>query len=96
VCGTAAVWLRDHLRARLAHAELTCGGETCSYPGMEYAPDGELRFRKDGDGWVLRSWTQTYSAGLGPEYAAANTRFVERAMTRLAKTTCAGEPDGAY
>ncbi|HTJ42195.1 MAG TPA: hypothetical protein VL463_08865 [Kofleriaceae bacterium] len=100
VCGSAAVWLRDHLRKQLAYTELTCTETECTYPGMEYAPDGRLTFHTiDRDGakvWAIDGWTQEYVAGLGEAYARANSDFVERATARLAHTTCPGEPLGAY
>jgi hypothetical protein len=103
VCGTATTWLRSHLRRHLARVVapgfgLACSGNVCTYGGMEYAPSGTVVFRRSvrDDGyarWTLDAWIQSYEAGLGPEYAEANHRFVQASLRRLAGTGCAGEPD---
>ncbi len=99
VCGSPAVWLRTYLREVLTWqgGELACDGNICCYGGMEYAPRGYVAFHHgpgDDAPWTLDAWIEVYDAGLGPAYADANIRFVERALRRLVHGHCAGEPAG--
>lgn len=101
VCGSATAWLRTHLRQRLAgvasYGGLRCQGAVCCYDGMEYAPNGTIVFRRvdgeDGPVFVLDAWFEIYQAAIAPEIAAANQKYVVGALKRLARGTCAGEPD---
>jgi len=102
VCGTAATWLRDALRARLARIAdargdgLTCDGAVCCYDGMEYAPDGLIVFRpvtRDGATvWTLDAWAQVYTRSLSDDVAVRNEGYVRSSLRRLAATSCPGEP----
>jgi hypothetical protein len=93
VCGTAATWLRSAARDRLASVDaLQCDGNVCCYAGMEYSPTGLIVFHHHRTMWSLDAWAQTYNAGLAPDLAADNTRFVRDALARLAPTRCPGEP----
>lgn len=99
VCGSPAAWLRTYLREVLTWqgGELACDGNICCYGGMEYAPRGYVAFHHgpgDDAPWTLDAWIEVYDAGLGPAYADANIRFVERALRRLVHGHCAGEPAG--
>jgi hypothetical protein len=97
VCGSAARWLRSHLRDQLAVRELVCDGNVCCYGSSEYAPAGVIVFRPpvdDDDAWQLDAWIQYYDAALGPDLVAENLRFVTGSLGRLAPTRCAGEPRG--
>lgn len=103
VCGSAAEWLRESVRRTAQFAarnELTCDGNVCCYPGMEYAPEGLLVFHQvtrpddNAEQWALTAWTEIYAAALSAEVVATNTAYVAGALKRLAKTTCAGEPPG--
>lgn len=100
VCGEASTWLRESLRRRLANETLTCDRNVCSYGGMEYAPDGFLVFREitvDGEPqWALDAWIEVYRAALDPDSAARNRAEVVRALRHQLRTSCAGEPPGAY
>ena len=97
VCGSPAAWLRTYLREVLTWqgSELACDGNICCYGGMEYAPRGYVAFHHgpgDDAPWTLDAWVEVYDAGLGPAYADANVRFVDRALRRLVHGQCAGEP----
>lgn len=99
VCGSATGWLRTYLREALAWQAdaLVCDGNVCCYDGMEYAPSGYVVFHHgpgDDAPWTLDAWVEVYTAALGPDYADANLRFVRRAIRRLARGDCAGEPPG--
>ncbi|MBL8625712.1 MAG: hypothetical protein JNK64_30650 [Myxococcales bacterium] len=99
VCGSPTDWLRTHLRDALAWQAdgLVCDGNVCCYDGMEYAPSGYVVFHHgpgDDAPWTLDAWVEVYTAALGPDYADANLRFVSRAIRRLARGHCAGEPAG--
>ena len=96
VCGNAALWLRDYLRARLAYADLSCGEDACESSAAEYVPLQRLTFHRTNDGWAIDSWTLTYEAALGREYAQENIDFVKTSIAKLAHTSCPGEPAGAY
>jgi hypothetical protein len=96
VCGSAAAWLRTHLRERMTYTggdvALQCSGNVCCYSGMEYSPSGMVVFRHSGTGWSLDAWVQYQVAALGEDYVTANLRHVETSLARLARTTCPGEP----
>lgn len=96
VCGSPTEWLLAEVGRSLRYRDLTCDGNVCCYDGSEYAPRGFLVFHHgpgDDAPWTLDAWVEVYVAALGPELVDANTRFVTRAVARLAKTTCPGEPD---
>lgn len=100
VCGSAAAWLRTHLRERLRRVEgLACQGNVCCYAGMEYMPTGFVVFHRaegeDGPAWVIEGWVQVHVAALVDEIATANWRHAETALRRLADTRCPGEPPGS-
>jgi len=103
ICGESSVWLRDALRERL-HAmgdgALTCSHNICSYGGAEYAPTGYVIFRPvtidDQQLWALDAWVDISEAALPTDARAKNRADVVRLMKRVASTTCAGEPAGAY
>lgn len=100
VCGEASVWLRDSLRQRLANEALTCDKNVCSYCGGEDAPDGFVIFRElDIDGrhtWALDAWIEVYRDDLSSETIAQNQAEIGRALRHELRTSCAGEPAGAY
>jgi hypothetical protein len=101
VCGTEATWLRRSLEKTLKYWPLACSRNVCWYGGTEYSPSGYLVFREYttvyGDQtWALDAWIEVYEAGLGQTLVANNYADVTKMMTRLASTSCAGEPAGAY
>jgi hypothetical protein len=100
ICGEPAVWLRDALRARLPRLGLTCSQNVCSYGGAEYAPTGYVFFRPvtidDQQLWALDAWVEISEAALPTEVSLMNRAEVVRLMKRVASTSCAGEPAGAY
>jgi hypothetical protein len=98
-CGTASTWLRAALLADLQDRDdLACYGNVCTYPGMEYAPDGTLVFRPVvADGrrtWILEAWVQQYR--VAGDDADGSAAFVRRSLAKLARARCPGEPAGAY
>ncbi len=89
-CGSEALWLRSHLQELLRDRyEVACCGTTCTYAGMEYAPNGTVHFERRDDQWILVGWEETYTASLGEESRVRNTEYVQRAMARLATKRCA-------
>ncbi|MBZ0237702.1 MAG: hypothetical protein K8M05_35635, partial [Deltaproteobacteria bacterium] len=71
VCGSAAAWLRTHLRERLQFEGLACQGNVCCFDGMEYHPAGLVVFRRgavvDGPDWMIEGWIEVHVAALAPE-----------------------------
>jgi hypothetical protein len=100
ICGEPAIWMRDALRERLSRTGLTCSHNVCSYGGAEYAPTGYVIFRPvtidDQQLWALDAWVEISEAALPTDVRAMNRTDVVRLMRRVASTSCAGEPAGAY
>lgn len=94
-CGSAATWLRSHVRERLDGAGFQCDGNVCCYGASEYAPLGLVVFHRDADvTWSLDAWVEVYVAALGQEVVAENTGYVRAALRQLDGGQCAGEPAG--
>jgi hypothetical protein len=96
VCGSAARWMRSHVRDRLdvVSEDLRCDGNVCCYAGMEYRPSGFVAFGRAGGTWSLDAWVQLDNAGLSDEIVEANIEHVTSSLARLDHTSCRGEPAG--
>lgn len=90
VCGEEALWLRAAMVEQLKwHAPLTCCDRTCTYPGEEYSPNGTIKFEKrhdadlDDDVWVIVSWDEQYTAGVGSDWAAESMDQLSKVAKKM-------------
>src|SRR5690606_27796080 len=91
-CGSEALWLRSHVREMMRSRMVGCCDSTCTYAGMEYAPNGTVHFEQRGGEWVLVGWEAIYVGGLHADLGSKKYNYVRAAMARLAKQTCDETP----
>jgi hypothetical protein len=96
VCGAAAARdaaLRARLRAAVAQAAegdgISCSGDECVVPGMEYQPAYRLRLGRAPDGTrVLLGAMQLSEAALGEEWLERVRVYVDQAMAAARARPC--------
>lgn len=96
LCGAAAARdaaLRARLRAAVAQAAegggMSCSGDECAVPGMEYQPAYRLRLGRAPDGArVLLGAMQLSEAALGEEWLERARAYVDQAMAAARARPC--------